>query len=166
MISLMGMHAAHRRKENNLRFYMVGFMIILILTVIATAYGIIEKDTNGTCSSDSSELVILIGTAIFTLLDVMFFVLIAKKLRNTFLLSAEQMARRRRNENANRNNANNNSPSRNAASSPNRADRNRSQQVPQQQGGGRSQSRSNGQSRSNRSNNRGDRYRNDAPLRV
>lgn len=81
--SVLGVYASSKRSEKMLKAYIGVLYGILVVTVIITAYGLLNKDEGSECDSDDSppKSISLIGNALFTIFILGLFAYTATKLR-------------------------------------------------------------------------------------
>jgi len=79
LFSIIGIYAALKKVDKLLKIYLAGISIIVVLTIITTAYGLLAQDPQ--CEDDPPKKITLIGGAVFTVFILGLFAYTATKLR-------------------------------------------------------------------------------------
>lgn len=113
VFSLIGIISAAKKSEMLLKLYNGGIYLIILVTVLVTAYGLLRKDKGDDCDGSPPKNVSLIANGLFSVIILSLFSYTGTKLRNSIiLLSAENNVPL--GMNANNNNNNNQRPQQSA----------------------------------------------------
>ncbi len=113
VFSLIGIIAAAKKSEKMLKFYNGGIYLIMLVTVLVTAWGLLKKDEGDECDGSPPKNISLIANGLFTVIILSLFSYSATKLKVSVIqINAENqnatLNLNNLNANNNRNNAINN----------------------------------------------------------
>jgi len=90
IFSLIGIIAAAKKSEKLLRFYNGGIYLIILVTVLVTAYGLLRKDDGDACDGSPPKNISLIANGLFTVIILSLFSYSGTKLKVSVIqLNAE-----------------------------------------------------------------------------
>jgi hypothetical protein len=81
VFSLIGIIAAAKKSEKLLKFYNGGIYLIMLITVLVTAYGLLKKDGGDECDGSPPKNISLIANGLFTVIILSLFSYSATKLK-------------------------------------------------------------------------------------